>query len=132
MQRQRGELVPIGEALGDLDGPVKAIRDASPQALYHRGCRTRLMALFAGDPLTQADQVTPTGELDCAWSRVPATGTTVMDYLGRAKERRLFIFVNDVNLFSEQSSQRSQCQERVKIWSVSMRSQKWRADQGRP
>ena len=22
MQRQRGELVPIGEALGDLDGPV--------------------------------------------------------------------------------------------------------------
>ena len=33
MQRQRGELVPIGEALGDLDGPVKAIRGASPQAL---------------------------------------------------------------------------------------------------
>ena len=30
MQRQRGELVPIGEAFGDLDGPVKAIRDASP------------------------------------------------------------------------------------------------------
>ena len=33
MQRQRGELVPIGEALGDLDGPVKAIRAASRQAL---------------------------------------------------------------------------------------------------
>ena len=32
MRRQRGELVPIGEALADLDGPVKAIRDASPQA----------------------------------------------------------------------------------------------------
>ena len=29
MQRQRGELVPIGEAFGDLDGPVKAIREAS-------------------------------------------------------------------------------------------------------
>ena len=28
MQRQRGELVPIGEALGDLNGPAKAIRDA--------------------------------------------------------------------------------------------------------
>ena len=42
MQRQRGELVPIGEAFGDLDGPVKAIRDASPQALHH---------------FTQADQV---------------------------------------------------------------------------
>ena len=35
MQRKRGELVPIGEAFGDLDGPVKARREASPQALHH-------------------------------------------------------------------------------------------------
>ena len=42
MQRQRGELVPIGEALGDLSGPVPAIRDDSPQARHH---------------FTQADQV---------------------------------------------------------------------------
>ena len=42
MQRQRGELVPIGDALADLGGPVKAIRGASPQALHH---------------FTQADQV---------------------------------------------------------------------------
>ena len=35
MQRQRGELVPVGEAFGDLDGPVKAIREASPQARHH-------------------------------------------------------------------------------------------------
>ena len=35
MQRQRSELVPIGDALADLGGPVKAIRDASPQALHH-------------------------------------------------------------------------------------------------
>ena len=42
MQRQRGELGSISEALADLDGPVKAIRDASPQALHH---------------YTQADQV---------------------------------------------------------------------------
>ena len=34
MQRKDG-LVPIGEALGFLPGPVKAIRDASPQALHH-------------------------------------------------------------------------------------------------
>ena len=27
MQRQRGELVPIGEVVADLDGPVKAIHD---------------------------------------------------------------------------------------------------------
>ena len=31
MQRQRGELVPIGDALADLGGPVKAIRDARPR-----------------------------------------------------------------------------------------------------
>ena len=42
MQRQRSELVPIGEVVADLDGPVKAIREASPQALHH---------------FTQADQV---------------------------------------------------------------------------
>ena len=42
MQRQRSELVPIGNALADLGGPVKAIREASPQAHYH---------------FTQADQV---------------------------------------------------------------------------
>ena len=32
MQRQRGELVPIGDALSGLGGPMKAIRDDSPQA----------------------------------------------------------------------------------------------------
>ena len=42
MQRQRGELVPVAEVVSGLDGPVKAIRDASPQALHH---------------FTQADQV---------------------------------------------------------------------------
>ena len=35
MQRQRSELVPIGDALADLGGPVKAIRETSPQALHH-------------------------------------------------------------------------------------------------
>ena len=42
MQRQRGELVPVGEVIADLGGPVQALRDASPQALHH---------------FTQADQV---------------------------------------------------------------------------
>ena len=41
-QRQRGELIPVGKIIGGLSGPVKAIRDASPQALHH---------------FTQADQV---------------------------------------------------------------------------
>ena len=35
MERQRGELVPIGEVVADLPGPVKALREASPQALHH-------------------------------------------------------------------------------------------------
>ena len=30
MQRQRGELVPIGEAIGNLS-PAKALREATPQ-----------------------------------------------------------------------------------------------------
>ena len=44
---QRGSLVPIGRALGSLDGPERAIRDVSPQALHH---------------LIQVDQISPTLE----------------------------------------------------------------------
>ena len=32
MQRQHGELVPIGEVIADLPGPVKAIRKTLPPA----------------------------------------------------------------------------------------------------
>ena len=32
MQRQRGELVPIGEALADLGGPIQALRETPPPA----------------------------------------------------------------------------------------------------
>ena len=35
MQRKRGELAPVREALSDLGGPAKAVRKASPQA-FHR------------------------------------------------------------------------------------------------
>ena len=35
MERQRSELVPIGDALSGMGGPVAAIRDASPQARHH-------------------------------------------------------------------------------------------------
>ena len=36
MQRQRGGLVPIGDAVSGLDDvPVPAVREASPQALHH-------------------------------------------------------------------------------------------------
>ena len=42
MARKRDGLVPIEEAISDLSGPVKAIREASPQARHH---------------FTQADQV---------------------------------------------------------------------------
>ena len=32
MQRKRGELVPIGEALADLGGPIQALRETPPPA----------------------------------------------------------------------------------------------------
>ena len=35
MQRQRGELVPIGDTLAGLDGPVETLRQPSPQARHH-------------------------------------------------------------------------------------------------
>ena len=53
MQRQRGELVPIGEALGGLPGPVKALRAASPQARHHFTVADqvdRLVAASEADP----------------------------------------------------------------------------------
>ena len=35
MARKRDGLVPVEEAISDLDGPVKELRDASPQARHH-------------------------------------------------------------------------------------------------
>jgi hypothetical protein len=35
MERKRGGLIPIGKALSGLGGPVKEIREATPQALNH-------------------------------------------------------------------------------------------------
>ena len=76
MQRKRDGLVPIGEALADLPGPVQAIREASPQALHHftqadqvhqlvsaseadpeRGFMARMMALKDIPPLTDKEQL---------------------------------------------------------------------------
>ena len=45
MVRQRDELVPVAEALADLDGPVKAIREASPQARHHFTCADQVHQL---------------------------------------------------------------------------------------
>ena len=42
MARKRNGWVPVGEVFGGLDGPLKALREASPQAVHH---------------FTQADQV---------------------------------------------------------------------------
>ena len=35
MRSKRDGLIPVGEVLSDLGGPVAAIRDTSPQALHH-------------------------------------------------------------------------------------------------
>ena len=46
MARKRDGLVPIGEALADLDGPVKAIREARPGEGYRIALpRVRLSGL---------------------------------------------------------------------------------------
>ena len=47
MARQRISLVSIGETFGGLDGPVKAIRDATPQALHHFTLSDQVNALVA-------------------------------------------------------------------------------------
>ena len=52
MQRKRGKLIPIAEAFSDLPGPVKAICNATPQALHHF---TRL---------DQVNQLVKAGETD--------------------------------------------------------------------
>ena len=53
MQRKRGELVPIGEVFSDLGGPVKAIREASPQAQHHFTLADQV------DQLVRASETTP-------------------------------------------------------------------------
>ena len=68
MQRQRGGLVPIGDALADLGGPVKAIREDSPQARHHftQADLTRPLRLswphlyrqFGADPSRASDKRT--------------------------------------------------------------------------
>ena len=53
MERQRGELVPIGEVIIDLPGPVPAIRDDSSQARHHFTLADqvdRLVAASEADP----------------------------------------------------------------------------------
>ena len=35
MQRQRGGSVPVAEVVSGSNGPVKALREASPQARHH-------------------------------------------------------------------------------------------------
>ncbi len=47
MQRQRGELVPIGDALSGMGGPVKLIRDDSPQAVHHYTVSDQVNALVS-------------------------------------------------------------------------------------
>ena len=54
--RKRDGLVPVGEVIADLPGPVQAIRDASPQAVHH---------------FTQADQVNQLAKASAATGRAP-------------------------------------------------------------
>ena len=69
MQRQRGELVPIGDALSGMGGPVKLIRDATPQAVHH---------------FTRFDQV---NQLVSASEADPCQGRSKFGPLRRSKSR---------------------------------------------
>ena len=57
MQRQRGELVPIGDALSGMGGPVKLIRDATPQAVHHFTQLDQVTQLVAARPLAHLPDV---------------------------------------------------------------------------
>ena len=48
MQRKRGELVPIGDAFSGMGGPVKAIREATPQARHHFTLADQVNQLVSG------------------------------------------------------------------------------------
>ena len=52
MQRQRGELVPIGEAIADLPGPVKRSATLAPGA-------SPLHPLRSGEPVVSASEADP-------------------------------------------------------------------------
>ncbi len=45
MERRQGKLLPIGEAFGELDGLMQALREASPQARRHYGLVDQVDAL---------------------------------------------------------------------------------------
>ena len=45
MARKRDGLVPVGEVIADLPGPVQAIRDASHQALHARPTSSTLTTM---------------------------------------------------------------------------------------
>ena len=48
MERKRNELVPIGEVFSDLDdGPLKTLRETSPQAVHHYTVSDQVNALVS-------------------------------------------------------------------------------------
>ena len=68
MQRKRGDLVPIAKALADLSGPVKAIRNATPQSLHHFTLADQVDRLVAAAVPVQA-------QVDCAdWNSKEYSG----------------------------------------------------------
>ena len=78
MQRQRGELVPIGDALSGMGGPVKLIRDATPQALHHFTRFDQVNQLVSASE-ADADLVSWRGRWRCARcpAPTPATGKSM-------------------------------------------------------
>ena len=76
MERKRGGLIPIGKALSVLGGPVKELREATPQALNHFTRFDQLNQLCradGGDPARPAP--TPATGSNTSASTAPTSST---------------------------------------------------------
>ena len=86
MERKKDSFVSIGETLSGLDGPVKAIREASPPARHHFSCcseslaRTLLSAVGKCDVSPFLYLSRPSAHI---WSRI--SGSSVLIRSGRAR-----------------------------------------------
>ena len=84
MQRQRGGLVPIGDALSGMGGPVKSIRDDSPQAVHHYTVSDQVNALVSASE-ADPDLASWRGCWCCAAcpAPTPATGKSMSAEMAR-------------------------------------------------
>ena len=77
MQRQRGELVPIGDALSGMAGPVQTIREATPQARHSFTLADQVNLLLVGASEADAERGFMARLLALCSLSAPTPATTV-------------------------------------------------------